>query len=248
LRVISEDPLAALSALRGVPEAVDATRAAMDGLLREPALRRRRGEVRAAARLHSAWASARLAGSDLTLADFEPPFGDADAGRLAESALRAASEVGPLADVWRRAPLQALARLHAVATSGWVPEKERGRPRAVSGVGERLATLADVVVRSEASGVVVSAVVHGELMTLRPFGTADDVVARAAARVVLVQRGVDPDALTVPEVGVVELGEAAYAEALEGFASASPDGLAHWIAFHAAAVQRGAAFTRTLCR
>jgi len=54
--------------------------------------------------------------------------------------------------------------------------------------------------------------------------------------------------LVVPEVGLRDLGEGAYRDALTGFAGGTPDGLAHWIAFHAAAVQRGAAFTRTLCR
>jgi hypothetical protein len=247
LPVTATDPLAPLEVLPGVAEAVDATRAAMDGLLREPALRRRRGEVRAGARLSSAWASAALAGCHLLLDEFAPPFSDDDSGRVAEASLQLASEVGPLADVWRRAPLQALARLHSVATAGWVDESDRGRPRPEPGVAERLSTLADTVMQSRASGVVASAVVHGELMTVRPFGSADDLVARAASRVVLVQRGVDPDALTVPEMGLVELGADAYRDALAGFTGGTSSGLAHWIAFHAAALQRGAAFTRTLC-
>jgi hypothetical protein len=90
-------------------------------------------------------------------------------------------------------------------------------------------------------------VVHGELLTLRPFGSADDLVARAASRVVLVQRGVDPDALTVPEMGLLELGQDAYGAALDGFAEGSSAGLARWLTFHSAALQRGIGFTRTLC-
>ncbi|MFL6069742.1 MAG: oxidoreductase, partial [Actinomycetes bacterium] len=74
-----------------------------------------------------------------------------------------------------------------------------------------------------------------------------DIVARASSRVVLVQRGVDPDAITVPEIGLVDLGWDAYRSALDGFASGAPEALAHWITFHAAAVQRGAAFARRLC-
>ncbi|MFL6289090.1 MAG: oxidoreductase [Actinomycetes bacterium] len=244
----SDDPLSPLAALSGVAEAVDATRAAMDGLLREPALRRRRGEVRAAARVHSAWASARLAGSDIRFESFEPPFPDDHSGRLAEASLRAASEVGAVADAWGRAPLQALARLHAVAAVGIADDSRLGRPRDGVGVSERLTTLAEVVSNTEASGVIVSAVVHAELMNLRPFGTVDDIVARASSRVVLVRRGVDPDAITVPEMGLIDLGEDAYRVALEGFASGAAEGLAHWITFHAAAVQRGAAFARTLCQ
>jgi hypothetical protein len=220
----------------------------MDGLLREPALRRQRGEVRAAARLRSAWASARLTGSDFEWDDFAAPFGDDERGRLANAALQVAGEVGGLADTWKRAPLQVLARLHTVAMSERVPDDQLGRPRSGAGVSERLTTLAEVVTATNAPGVLVAGVVHAELMTLQPFGSADDLVARAASRVVLVSRGVDPDALTVPEMGLLELGGDSYATALAAFATGSPTGLAQWLTLHAASVQRGATFARTLCR
>lgn len=242
------DALAPLATLPGVLEAMDATRAAMDGLLREPALRRGRGEVRAAARVRSAWASARLAGCSVAWEAFEPPFGQDDDGRLAASALRLSGEVGSEAETWRRAPLQSLAHLHSVAMAGEVPEDALGRPGAGGGVGERLATLAEAVTTTEAPGLLVSGIVHGELMALRPFGAGDDLVARAASRVVLVARGVDPDALTVPEMGLLELGLDSYREAVDAFATGTPEGLARWLTFHAASVQRGIAFTRTLCR
>jgi hypothetical protein len=245
---VTDDPLAPLMRLPGVAEAIDATRAAMDGLLREPALRRRRGEVRAEARSRSAWASAVLAGADLAWEDFTPPFADDSSGVLAHAALQVAGEVGGLAETWRRAPLQALARLHAVAMAGRAEPDALGRPRPDPGVAERLTTLAGVVTTSEAPGVLVSGVVHGDLMTLRPFESSDDLVARAASRIVLVQRGVDPDALTVPEMGLLELGDEAYRKALDDFASGTPQGLARWLTFHAAALQRGITFTRSLCR
>jgi hypothetical protein len=104
------------------------------------------------------------------------------------------------------------------------------------------------VTGSEAPGVVVAGVVHAELMVLRPFGSADGLVARAASRVVLVARGVDPDALTVPEMGLLDLGADAYGRALADYEGGTPQGLARWLVFHAASVQRGAAFARTLCR
>lgn len=245
---MTDDPLAPLTSLPGVAEAMDATRAAMDGLLREPALRRGRGEVRAAARVRSAWASARLAGCALPWEHFSPPFADDADGRIAASALDVAGEVGATAETWRRAPLQALARLHTVAMAGRVADDALGRPRGEPGVSERLATLADAVTRTGAPGLLVAGVVHGELLALRPFGSADDLVARAASRVVLAARGVDPDALTVPEMGLLDLGEDAYRAAVDGFASGTADGLATWLTFHAASVQRGIAFARTLCR
>ncbi|MCZ3385777.1 MAG: oxidoreductase [Actinomycetia bacterium] len=242
------DPLASLAALPGVAEAIDASRAAMDGLLREPALRRQRGEVRAAARLRSAWASSQLAGAGVAWEEFSPPFDDDASGRLARAALQVAGEVGGLVDTWKRAPLQALAKLHTVAMAGLVSADDLGRPRAEAGVSDRLTTLADVVTATDAPGVLVAGVVHAELMTLQPFGSADDLVARAASRVVLVSRGVDPDALTVPEMGLLELGADPYRAALDAFAGGTPTGLARWLTFHAASVQRGAAFARTLCR
>lgn len=242
------DPLNALTALPGVAEAIDATRAAIDGLLREPALRRQRGEVRATARLRSAWASAELDGGGVPWDEFAPPFPDTEQGHRSQCALQVATEVGGLADTWKRAPLQALARLHTVAMTDRVPADELGRPRADAGVSERLTTLADVVTASDAPGVLVAGVVHAELIALRPFGSADGLVARAASRVVLVARGVDPDGLTVPEMGLLDLGVDSYREALEEFAGGTPQGLARWLTFHAASVQRGAAFARTLCR
>lgn len=48
-------------------------------------------------------------------------------------------------------------------------------------------------------GVVTSGVLHLELLRLHPFDAANGRLARAAARVVLRARGLDPDHLAVPE-------------------------------------------------
>ncbi len=80
-----------------------------------------------------------------------------------------------------------------------------------------------------APALVVAAVVHGELLALRPFGTHNGVVARAAQRIVLIAEGLDPKAICPAEVGLVELGTAAYRQALAGYLSGTPDGLARWI-------------------
>jgi hypothetical protein len=244
---VTPDPLAALVDLPGVFEATDAARAAIDGLLREPALRRGRGQIRAQSRRRAAWASARLAGVDLPLEQFDPPFGDDAQGRLSGAALRMAGEVRDLSDTWRRAPLQALARLHTLAAVEVADAEALGRPRDDPAVAARLAGLADVVTSTDAPGVVVAAVVHGELLELQAFGWGDDLVARAAMRLVLVSRGVDPDALTVPEEGLLELGVERYDTALAAYRTGTPEGLAHWLVHNAAAVQQGAAVTRRLC-
>ena len=81
-------------------------------------------------------------------------------------------------------------------------EPELGRPRPDAQVAARLGLLADLVTGGTAAPApVVVAVVHGELLTLAPFGSADGVVARAAARLAAVATGLDPKGLAVPEVG-----------------------------------------------
>lgn len=230
---MSADPLAPLLGLSGVPEAVDAARAAIDGLLKERVLRTRRAEVRAAALARAAEASTQL---DHPAATSALP-----------GALRVMADVPSLARTWGRAPLQALARLHALATVDDVSPDRLGRPRDDADTAERLTQLAEATLASDAPGIVVAAVVHGELLTLAPFVSGNGLVARAAQRLVLVQRGVDPDALTVPEEGLLQLGGDRYRAAAAAFASGTPAGLAEWLTVTAASVQRGAAYTRGLC-
>jgi hypothetical protein len=115
---------------------------------------------------------------------------------------------------------------------------------------------------TDAPAVVVAAVVHGELMALRPFGSVDGLVARAAARLVLVDRGLDPKAVSAPEVGHAELekfGQGgfarehgpiegdAYGVALRAYVSGGSDGVAQWVRHCAAAVALGAREGTAVC-
>jgi len=110
----------------------------------------------------------------------------------------------------------------ADAGSGAAP----GRP--VRGT-ERLALLAELVTGGTAvPAPVLVAVVHGELLTLEPFPSANGVVGRAAARLAAISSGLDPRGLAVPEVGHLRAG-AAYRDAARGFATGTPEGLAAWI-------------------
>jgi hypothetical protein len=88
--------------------------------------------------------------------------------------------------------------------------------------------------------VLVAGLVHGELAALAPFGTADGVVARAAARLTGVTRGLDPKAVSVPEVGFAELGREAYDAALAGYTSGAADGVAGWLVHCCRATEHGA--------
>ena len=98
-----------------------------------------------------------------------------------------------------------------------------------------------------APALVVAAVVHGELMTLRPFGTYNGLVARAAQRVVLIAEGLDPQAICPLEVGLVELGTDAYRNALGGYATGTAEGMALWVAHCAAALRLGVRESTAVC-
>lgn len=254
LKHVTADPLAALAALPGVFEAVDAARGSVDALLRElrgPALRRRVPEVTAESLRRAAWASTCLEiggpGVAWSLDTFVPPFADDPDGASARGALRVTTELASLAGVWGRAPMQALARLHTLAAADSVAEEWLGRPRPEDGVPDRLAALAELVTTpTEAPAVVVSAVVLGELMALQPFVAGNGLVARAAARLVLLDRGLDPQAVSVPEEGLLELGPEATAAALAGYVRGTPDGVGGWVVHWSQAVAFGGRTGRTV--
>ena len=145
-----------------------------------------------------------------------------------------------LVGVWQRAPLQAIARLHALAAADLADDDRLGRPRGDAEVGRRLALLADIVTGgTRVPAPVLAAVVHGELLTLEPFGTADGVVARAVSRLVTIASGLDPHGLGVPEMYWMRR-SGDYRAAARGFSSGTPDGLAAWLVLSARALQAGA--------
>jgi hypothetical protein len=86
---------------------------------------------------------------------------------------------------------------------------------------------------------VLAAVVHGELLTLAPFGTADGIVARAAARLTLIATGLDPKGLVVPEVAYLRQAER-YRATAAGFGTGEPGAVAEWLVFCCEAIAAGA--------
>jgi hypothetical protein len=136
--------------------------------------------------------------------------------------------------------MQALAKLHVLAAADLTDGDALGRPRAGLGVTSRLDLLSGLVAGgSKVAGPVLAAVVHGELLALSPFGSADGVVARAATRLTLIATGLDPKGLAVPEVSFMRRAER-YRVAAEEFASGEPDGVAGWIVFCCEAIEAGA--------
>ena len=268
------DLLAPLLALPGVEPAVADARTAVDGLLAHRVLRRGSAEVTAESALRGARASAELEGAGIELERLRGqlmaggavvlPTRDERGARVVQGAVRLHAELGQLLVAWRHSPRQALARLHVLAAAELVDDSDAlGRPRPAGApaddllglgpapdpleVAARLDGLARVLTTGTAApAVVAAAVVHGELMALRPFGTADGLVARAASRLVLVDRGLDPKAVSAPEVGHAELHHE-YADALRGYVSGGRDGVAAWIVHCAKAVELGAREGLAVC-
>lgn len=228
------DPLAPLLRLPGVEEAVAAAREAVDAVHGHPANRRGWPATAAEATVRAARASAVLDGGAADL----PATGSVVDPHLA-GALRIGESVGPLLPVWQRAPLQALARLHVLAAADLADDDSLGRPRAVRAVSRRLDILAELVAGgTSVPGPVLTAVVHGELLALNPFETANGVVARAAARLTMIATGLDPKGLIVPEVAYLRRADT-YRAAAASFAKGG-DGLTEWLLFSCEAIQAGA--------
>jgi Fic family protein len=266
------DPLAPLLDLPGVADAVLRARAGVDQLLGDRMLRRRSAEVTAESALRGARASAQLEGAGIELERLrgqllaggrvETHERDPRAGAMIEGAVHLHADLGQLVETWRRSPRQALARLHVVAAHELVDDPDAlGRPRSDDAydnplalspapppreVAQRIDALSFVLLSTKVPAVVVAAVVHGELLALRAFGVADGLVARAAARLVLVERGLDPKAVSAPEVGHAELHHD-YEHAAQGYISGGPAGVGAWLVHCADAVVLGAREGRAVC-
>ncbi|MEU4836247.1 oxidoreductase [Streptosporangium sp. NPDC023615] len=249
------DPLAVIAGMPGVSEAVAEARVTVDRLYGHRVLRRKSAEVSARSALRGARASAALEGVDVPL-EAIPEVTDP----VVQGALRVSAELGRLGTTWRTTPRQVLARLHTLAAAGLA--EDLGRPRAVAqapdplGLGtapgpQEAVARVDGLVRlvttpSKAPALVLAAVVHAELAVLRPFGSADGVVARAAERLTLVEFGLDPKSLVAVEVGHLELGPA-YAEGLRSYLSGTPEGVAAWVRHCASAVTLGVREATAIC-
>ncbi len=256
------DPLAALGNLPGVADSVESVRKAVDRVYGHRVMRRRSNEITSEAALRGARGSAALSGADWALEEVRrrSDFSGDDEARTMGAALRLTAEAGQLLSIWRQSPLRVLARLHLVAAADKAehvgPARRASRSTspdrpALPGADEmhgRLEGLAEIVIAGgSAPALVTAAVVHGELLALRPFTSHNGLVARTAERIVLVGSGLDPKSVCPAEVGHAELGLDAYREALRGYVSGTPEGMAAWIAHCGRAVALGARESTAVC-
>ena len=227
---MSADPLAWLVSLEGVPSAYAGARDGIDVVLRDRGLRRTSPEMTAESLLRGAHASAVLEGSSATLAEVREGVGD----EVAADAVRVSTELLSLIPVVRRTPLQALARIHALAGHGSVEPDRLGRPRDAESAG-LLRTVAEIMTATtEAPALAVAAVVHAELVVNTPFPSHNGIVARAAERLLIAAKGVDEKSLVVPEAAHLAL-RAEYESNLRGYASGKTSGIHSWLLYTAEA-------------
>ena len=223
--LVVPDPLTDLARLEGVPSGLAAARAAVDLVLTDRGLRSLTGDQVAAALLAGARASARLT---------------EDPQRWAAGAIRLSTELPTLAGVLRVAPAQALARAHTLAAYGEVPDDRLGRPRESAEATSRMTGLADLLTgRIESPALVLAAIAHAEIATVAPFGSADDLVARAVERMVLISSGFDPRGVIVTELGHLRRRDD-YDVLLRGYAGGTVAGVRDWILHVAQAAVDGA--------
>lgn len=231
----SSDPFAALAALEGVGSAMTAARDGIDALLRDRGLRRTAPALTAESLLRGAWASAALEGSASKLDDLRDGSSDA----VAAAAVRVSAGLLGLLPVLAHSPLQVFARLHTLAARGTGQEVDLGRPTAPA-AAERLGVLARRLLQpTSAPALVVAAVVHAELRTAAAFPSYNGLVARAAERLVLVARGVDPTSLTVPEAGHLHLRDV-YESEVAGYSGGGRTAVHSWLLYAATAYTAGA--------
>jgi len=205
-----------------------AARDAVDALLRDRGLRRSGPDVTAESLLRGAAASAALDGSNTDTDQLRRGAGDL----TAQAALRLATQGLGVLPAWKQATVQGLARLHAIAAAGTLAPELLGRPVSVE-AAQRLAALARTVAASRRSsepvpGLVLAAVVHAEVATAGALASHNGLVARFAERLVLVERGVDPASVTIPEAGHLALRDD-YAMGLAAYASGRPEGVHQWL-------------------
>jgi hypothetical protein len=245
--------LAPLLDLADVGEAMRAAREAVDVALRHPALRRDGAAAAGEAALRSAVASAALEGHRH---DVDEVRSGVVTDPVVQGALRVSAALGGpgggsdgLAGRWRSAPRQVLARLHVLAARGCpgVDEPALGRPVSSplgppdAGLAARLDALCDLIVAADRDvpAILRAAVVHGELLALRPFAGPNGLVARAAGRLTLIADGLDARGLLAPETAHLAR-EPEYVGGANAFATGTPDGLRSWLRHCAAAVASAA--------
>jgi hypothetical protein len=250
------DPLSNILTIPGVASDCEITLKAIDELMWNRTVRRHKDALIPYTRRIAGFATAALDGAqmpkDPTMEPEASPMGS-----LSDQGLLVTAEADLQRLAFRTEPLKVLARLHTFVST----EEDRGRPRTTNDVNdplrlgslpshevlqERMSQLVDLVIDSKASSILVAAIAHAELATLRPFSKGSYLVARASTRLILAARDVDNDGLVMSESGAFLLGRPAYVKALTGYISGTKEGVAAWVAWQGEAIRRGTDMAKEL--
>lgn len=103
---------------------------------------------------------------------------------------------------------------------------------------ERLAQIVTLIDTPNLPALVRVALVHAEMLTVRPFALANGALGRLLVRHLSVRDGLDPTGVSVSDYYAGRV-PAAYAEAAQAYASASLEGVVAWIIWQAEALLEG---------
>ena len=176
------DPLQPLLKLDGVQEAVEKANDYVARVHRHPANLKGWDVTGSEAVLRGARASAQLDGGTPWLPDDGQVDDPVLAGALRAAEMLAPDGISETQTTWRRAPLQVMAKLNSVASPQMSDESFRqkvagsaeflvpGRPKQATDA--RLQLLGRLITGgTKVNSVVLSAIIHGELLTLEPLPT-----------------------------------------------------------------------------
>ncbi len=127
------------------------------------------------------------------------------------------------------------------------PLLENGKPLLEGGPGpnlggqelrERLEQIVALIDTPNLPALVRVALVHAEMLTVRPFALANGALGRLLVRHLSVRDGLDPTGVSVSDYYAGRV-PGAYAEAAQAYASASLEGVVAWIIWQAEALLEG---------
>jgi len=178
------DPLSNLFSIPGVASECETTLKAIDELMWNRTVRRHKDSLIPYTRRIAGFATAALDGAQMPKdPTMEPEV--SPMGSLSDQGLLVTAEADLQRLAFRTEPLKVLARLHTFVSI----DEDRGRPRTTNDVNdplrlgsvppyevlqERMSQLVDLVIESKASSILVTAIAHAELATLRPFTQGND--------------------------------------------------------------------------
>lgn len=167
--------------------------------------------------------------------------------RTAKAVVQATAATEFVDAVALRSPAQVLVRLHVAAGADLLPAEQVGRPRVpgedcremvelgpapdAGEVADRMGQVAMLLraLDSGASSLLVAALVHAEIVTVRPFVRGNFIVARALERAVVRAGGLDPTGVAVVEAGHSAKAGADYRGALTAYGQGGVDGVRLWL-------------------